>query len=145
MDHTERNQMSGFAKPSNAYASRVEDEHAADRATMCKAHECPNRWSVSTSMLCGPHAWAPSHQWPAITDEQYRLLAKRQDGAPRYREVKPMTEAEKRAAIEKLKLLARTPDDPKKWARRLKEREQSGERLSMVQQQMWREVLREHS
>ena len=56
-----------------------------------------------------------------------------------------MTEAEKRAAIEKLKLLARTPDDPKKWARRLKEREQSGERLSMVQQQMWREVLREHS
>lgn len=138
--------MSGFAKPSNSYASRIEDEHASDRETMCKANECPNRWSVSTSMLCSAHAWAPLNHWPLITNEQYRLIAERQDNsAKRYREVKPMTEAEKRAAIEKLKSLARTPDDSKHWAKRLKEREQSGEHLSIVQQKIWREVLREHT
>lgn len=42
-----------------------------DRALMCPALGCPNRWSVEgeRGRACSAHYWAASHDWPRITQE----------------------------------------------------------------------------
>lgn len=136
--------MSSFR---NQFAQQKQEEQD-DRATMCRAHECPNRWSVSEGYLCGAHAWSPPEQWHDITNEQLRLFAARQgaEQQPRYRPVSMMTEGQRRAAIAKLSQIAKGTDrDHKAWAYRLRDRERNGEQLSAVQRQMWRDALKEQS
>lgn len=135
--------MSSFR---NQFAQQKQEEHD-DRANMCRAHECPNRWSVSEGYLCSAHAYAPMDKWHDITNEQCRLFAARQgaDRQPRYRPVSLMTESQKRATIIKLSEFAKSGNrDPKLWAYKLRDRERNGEQLSGVQKQMWRAVLNEH-
>jgi len=113
-----------------------------DRDLMCKAHECPNRWSVSSQMLCGAHAWAEPRDWPSITNAQLQAFAKR--SAPVYTKlVEPMSMEEKMQAIAKLSRLASGPTDYKLWAKKLKAREVAGEVLSNLQQKAWRGALHE--
>ena len=42
---------------------------------------------------------------------------------------------------EAIKASLAEPKDPMAWAKRLREREEAGERLSAVQQEMWRDAL----
>lgn len=119
-----------------------------ERETMCRAQECPNRWSVSEGHLCSAHAWAPPEKWYDITNEQLRLFAARQgaEQQPRYRPVSVMTESQRKATIAKLAQIAKSGErDHKAWAYRLRDRERNGEQLSAVQRQMWRDVLKEQS
>jgi hypothetical protein len=109
---------------------------------MCTAHECPNRWSVSSKMLCGAHAWAEPKDWPSITNAQLQAFARR--SAPRQPEpVEPMSADQKMQAIANLRQLASAPTDYKLWAKKLKAREMSGEILSNLQQKAWRGALNE--
>ncbi|MGI9143116.1 MAG: hypothetical protein ACR2IJ_07975 [Fluviibacter sp.] len=136
--------MSSFR---NQFAQQKQEEQD-DRQTMCRAHECPNRWSVSEGYLCGAHAWEPMDKWHGITDEQHRILAAKQgaDRQTRFRPVSLMTVSQKKAAIAKLTELAKGGSrDPKRWAYTLRDRERNGEHLTSVQRQMWRDVISEHN
>jgi hypothetical protein len=128
-----------FAKP---FVKRDDDE-GSYTALLCKAHECPNRWSVSSSMLCSAHAWADPKKWSMITTGELQAFARRSAPPPPPKPVEPMTMEQKMEAVSRLRSLSVTSNDPKLWARKLKEREMAGERLSNVQQKAWREVLRE--
>lgn len=135
-----------FAKPYKPDPDRYNDEAEQDRKTMCQAHECPNRWSVAPQYLCGAHAWQETRDWPAITDEQHRLLAARQNRRkpePGYN--RPVSREEMQRARDSLRAFASGHQlDPKQWAKNLKAREKSGERLSDIQRKMWRAALHEH-
>ena len=135
-----------FAKPYKPMADRINDEADQDRKTMCQAHECPNRWSVAPQHLCSAHAWSEPHEWPRITDEQYRLMAARQNAPKREPgDARPVSREEIQRAREAIRAFAAgQQSDPKGWAKRLKAREQAGEHLSDVQRKMWRAVLHEH-
>jgi hypothetical protein len=115
-----------------------------DRDLMCKAHECPNRWSVSSQMLCGAHAWAEPKDWPSITNRELQALARR--SAPKQPDpVKLMSVEEKMEAIANLRQLSSAPTDYKLWAKKLKAREMDGEILSNLQQKAWRGALNEQN
>lgn len=135
-----------FAKPYKPMADRINEDAEQDRKTMCTAHECPNKWSVAPQYLCGAHAWSDPRDWPRITDEQYRILAAkqnspRQDGG----NARPVSRDEIQQARNSLRAFVSGKGvDHKQWARRLKEREQSGERLTDIQRKMWRAALHEH-
>jgi len=128
-----------FAKP---FIKRDDDE-GGYAALMCKAHECPNRWSVSSSMLCSAHAWADPKKWAMITTGELHAFSRRSAPPPPPKPVEPMTMEQKMEAVAKLKSLAGASIDGKLWARKLKERELAGEVLSNLQQKAWRGVLRE--
>jgi len=54
-------------------ATSARAPHDDDRALMCAANECPNRWSVlkeGDRGLCTAHAWAERSEWPAITERE---------------------------------------------------------------------------
>ena len=105
----------------------------------CTAFECPNRWSVDIGRkLCSAHAWAEPHEWAKITQGLYSASISRIK--PYQEPIKPLTEQEKREAIQRIHNLP--PVDPKKWAYKLKAREESGEHLSLVQKKAWREALK---
>lgn len=130
----------------NQLAQQRQEEND-DRQNMCRAHECPNRWSVSEGYLCSAHAWSPMEKWHDITSRQYQAITARQgaEQQPRYRPVSIMTESQKRAAIERLTQLAKGgTKDPKAWAYSLRDKERNGEQLSGMQKQMWRAVINEH-
>lgn len=136
-----------FAKPYKPMADRINDEAEQDRKTMCQAHECPNRWAVSPQHLCSAHAWSDPRDWPAITDQQYRLMAERQN-KPKSEpgQTRPVTREEMQRARDSLRAFASGQQtDHKQWAKRLKAREQAGERLSDIQRKMWRAALHEHA
>ena len=130
-----------FAKPN---IKKIEDDMAQERESQCTAHGCPNRWSISEGRLCSAHAWSNAKDWPKITDAEITKAAQRSNrkatpAAP----ARPVTEAEKRAAVESFRSLARGGTDPKHWAAKLKQRELDGEHLSLIQKRFWREALHE--
>ena len=135
-----------FAKPYKPLADRINEDADQDRKTMCQAHECPNRWSVAPQHLCSAHAWSDPHEWPRITDEQYRLMAARQNAPKRDPgEARPVSREEIQRARDALRAFAAgQQSDPKGWAKRLRDRERAGEHLSDIQRKMWRGVLNEH-
>ena len=95
---------------------------------ICSAHGCNQKWSVNTETvhrLCSYHAWEPASKWPGITESLSR------DG--------PWQLEQKRTVDTTL-----FPGDPKAWAKRLQERDQSGEHLSHTQRAMYQEALRIH-
>ena len=105
---------------------------------LCSAFECPNRWSIDMGRkLCSAHAWSDPHDWARITQEQHsaRLTAIK----PHYEPIKRFARHEKEEAIKRLHRLPKV--DAKAWAYKLREMEQSGERLSPLQKQMWRNAL----
>lgn len=135
-----------FAKPIKPFADRENDNARQERMNMCKAHECPNRWSVAPEMLCSAHAHSPPHMWPQITDEQHRHLAARSNRPQNTEPARKVTREEVDRAREALKTFMRgNQTDSKQWARNLKAREQAGEHLSDVQRKMWRAALNERN
>lgn len=136
-----------FAKPYKPLADRINEDAEQDRKTMCQAHECPNRWTVAPQHLCGAHAWADPREWPQITDQQYRLMAARQNRPkPEPGQVRPVSREEIQRARDALRAFASGHQaDPKLWAKRLKAREMAGERLTDIQRKMWRVALHEHA
>jgi len=116
-----------------------------DLDLMCRAYECPNRWSVSSQMLCGAHAWADPKNWSMITTRELQALARRSAPPPPPKPVEPMSMEEKMQAIAKLRDLASPSTDYKLWARKLKARELTGEKLSNLLQKAWRGALNEQN
>lgn len=126
---------------------RVANEAGVPQALMCIAHGCPNRWAVDKGggRLCSAHAWVDPEQWPAVTQQQQwdeteraRMLGE----PPAYAE--PMTKGQKTRIVARMREILADfgkPKDPKAWAKRLRDREQGGERLSETQRTMWRAAL----
>jgi hypothetical protein len=135
-----------FAKPIKPFADRMNDEAAHERQLMCKAHECPNRWSVAPQMLCSAHAWSQPHLWPQITDEQYKKMAERQNQPQGAEPANKVTQDEVEKARQALKNFMRgNQTDYRQWARNLKAREDAGEHLSNLQRKMWRAAINERN
>lgn len=127
---------------------RIADE-VTDRSAMCRAQHCPNRWSVDLGRgrLCGFHAWSEPHLWPRITQEQLDAQIARALYAQAARAAcQPLSRSDKRAILAGLSAVKNhAPGKPSKaWAQALRQREMQGERLSRMQQQMWRCAVVEH-
>lgn len=112
-----------------------QDDHSS---LMCKAHGCPNRWSVDKGGggLCSRHAWVDPSKWGEVTRE---MAAASSYGTPAF-EIKAISDAEKDQIWRRLSEIG-SPNDPKLWARTLQEREKRGDRLSSFQRSAWREAL----
>lgn len=91
----------------------------------CAAHGCPLRWSVDAGngRLCSYHAWTDAKQWHGITE------ALRRDGP---------------WSLQKTKEIVRDKyvGDMKGWAKRLRDRHESGEDLPLIHIQLYRAALR---
>lgn len=121
----------------------IANEVNTERTLMCIASGCPNRWTVDagSGRLCSAHAWADAKQWPSITREQQAREADRaMYGSTTRRPVRTVSKAE---ALEKLATLRiNEPKDPLDWARKLKARDEAGERLTPAQREMYQAALR---
>lgn len=127
------------------------DQHTADYAAdpvdvvgRCSADGCPNIWTTSQGMLCQwHHAEKDRHLWPYVTAELRREITDRAFAKQNEPPVNPVTLAEKKAILAKLRGLfqAKALEHPKAWAHALRDREQAGERLSLAQRTMWRAAL----
>lgn len=126
------------------FARKIEIEHDT-RDLRCRANNCPNNWSVSITHLCTAHAWVDALHWPRITQDQQNALTQRQNEK---RFESAATKASPLTSMDKKRLLRGMMDlkpsaDGRAWARKLKAREEAGEKLNLVQRKMWREALHE--
>lgn len=105
---------------------------------MCKAHGCPNRWSVDLGGggLCSRHAWVDPSKWGQVTRE---MSSEASLGYPS-EVVKELSQNEKLESLRRLQNIGRNPGLV--WAEALREREKSGERLTPFQRAAWKEALR---
>lgn len=137
--------MSSYASQRRDYAvaNQASEDFDTDAKMRCGASGCPNRWSVDggSGRLCSAHAWADAKQWPSITREQQAREADRaMYGSTTSRPVRTVSKAE---ALEKLATLRiNEPKDPLDWARKLKARDEAGERLTPAQREMYQAALR---
>lgn len=108
-----------------------------DRSLMCKAHGCPNRWSVDLGGggMCSRHAWVDPSKWGQVTREMASEASLGYPGT----EVRELTRNDKLEILRRLQNIGRNPS--RVWAEALREREQSGERLTPFQKSAWREAL----
>ena len=128
---------------------RISDDDHAERALMCCAHGCPNRWSVDgpSGRCCSAHAWAPTGHWPGITAQQndaatHRAFAAAQMSASiddAGHRTRPASPTEREAISRALQGGARARGV--QWAKRLLVREGRGDRLTLAQREMWRDAL----
>lgn len=137
--------MSSYASQRRDYAvaNQAADDFGADAKLRCGATGCPNRWTVDAGAgrLCSVHAWADPKQWPSITREQNAREADRAMYGVTTR--KPARLVSKAEALEKLETLRiNDPKDPLDWARKLKARDEAGERLTPAQREMYQAALR---
>jgi len=111
-----------------------------DLSLMCGARGCPNRWSVDggNGRLCSRHAWSQPKDWPSITESINRSPV---EAIPQSRQI---SDEEKLSILRKLEQIGAS-DDPKRWAKALKEREARGDRLSSFQRSAWREAIGERN
>jgi hypothetical protein len=113
----------------------------------CQAQGCPRKWSVDagSGRLCGAHAFADTDDWPRITEELQRSNFERQFERERVEQPEPAPKLTKEEKIEILnrlrKLVNGEAKDHRAWAKRLREREEAGEVLSLTQRKAWREAL----
>jgi hypothetical protein len=115
---------------------------------MCFAQGCPNRWSVDmgNGRLCSAHDRAEPHRWPEITQvqqwdetERARLRGEAKAELPsRFTDPVRMRAVFRRYAQK----VREREQDPLRWARRLKAREEGGEKLCLMQREAWRNALR---
>ena len=132
----------------NAFDENRDQRIAADanseRHLMCAAHGCPLRWSVNFGEpLCSVHNGYERHDWPRVTEwlqEREADEAFKRQNPPPAPAVKRLTADEKRAIGQKLRQALRA-NGGRKWAERLRDREQRGERLTDAQRAMWRQAL----
>lgn len=124
---------------------RIERQDDNDRTLMCTAHECPNRWSVNFDRpLCSAHARAEFADWSYVTNQELqKFAANQQEKKPAFRPTHNLTSQQKAKVVKELAALLRAKPDPKAWAHSLKNKEQNGEKLSILQKSMWRAALRE--
>lgn len=123
---------------------RVAADETASYGLMCAAHGCPSRWSVDPPRMCGAHAWADSHHWPQITQEQLdaetqRAMDAANPPAPQ-RFVKPDPVKLSRYLRKLADGIADAQRSPREWADRLRQREEAGDRLTPAQKDAWRSV-----
>ena len=123
-----------MAFPKFDKAEQQEDSYSP---LMCKAHGCPNRWSVDLGGggLCSRHAWVDASKWGQVTQE---MASETSFGAPAEM-VRELSKSDKLEILRRLQNLGRNPN--RVWAEALREREQSGERLTPFQKSAWREAL----
>lgn len=116
---------------------KTEQQEDSYSPLMCKAHGCPNRWSVDLGGggMCSRHAWVDPSKWGQITRE---MASEASLGYPAA-SVKEYSQSEKVEILRRLQNLGRNPN--RVWAEALREREQSGERLTPFQKSAWREAL----
>lgn len=118
------------------------------QALFCQAQGCPYKWSVDAGngRLCGEHAFAEPREWPVITEELQRRYFERQFDEEAQAKAPPattLTWAQKREILDQLReTLSSETKDHRVWAKRLREREEAGETLSLTRRQAWREALR---
>ena len=130
---------------------RVANESTQDRALMCSANGCPNRWSVTggdNGTCCSAHAWSDTRYWPQITQEQLDAQTDRAlKLAARAYQPEPVPNVRRlRAELAMLgNALRGAMQNPRAWAHRLKAREEAGEKLNDRQSKAWREVVGESS
>ena len=137
-----RQQFGG--KYDQVVADEVNKDAEERKALRCQAHGCPMPWSSDFGMgrLCRWHSGKPTHEWPEIT--QFTIQKKELDARERDQQ-RELERGERYADPERLaKIIAMLGNkpDPLDWARRLKAREESGEKLSMNQKQAWRKALK---
>ena len=130
-----------FIQPSRA--DKLHDDMTAEKSLMCRATECPQRWSVGPQNLCSAHAWADPKEWPAITDRLLREFSKQTENRPE-QDYPELSLSQKREILTSLSGVIKGQKDHKAWAKRLRDREANGEHLSSIQKAAWREALREH-
>lgn len=122
----------------------IADDHLGNSSLSCAAHGCQLNWSVDFGgpKLCDYHHGKDMHLWPRITQEVQDMVAARASRS--IRESVRLSEADKRAVIERLKRSVREfgagPKNPKEWADTLHRRDEEGERLTQAQRTMWREA-----
>ncbi|NDD52642.1 hypothetical protein EBZ39_01975 [bacterium] len=116
---------------------------------LCSAFECPMEWSVDKGMkLCSHHAWSESHDWPKITEwlkskvvmgtlETFKGKIEQSGYLP----LDPYKKTPQKTIKDVLEAF-KAPKDPKAWAHKLKNREETGQKLSVIQKKAWREALR---
>jgi hypothetical protein len=120
-----------------------------DAGLMCAAHGCPNLWCVDAGngQLCSAHAWSDPSRWPEITqvqqwNETERARMRGQDPAP--------STSRRTTDPQRLRVLLRRyadhvrarEQDPKRWARKLRAREEATpELVNDTQRAMWRAAL----
>lgn len=128
-----------FVKPD---VKPLEKEDTELQQTMCQAHGCPHRWIINDAKgkLCRWHHYADPMDWPGITSEL--RMGKTPVPGKRSEHVVPMT-PERQRAMEELKNFMRGSNKmDRSWAKKLKEREEAGDHLSVVQKQLWRDALK---
>lgn len=117
-----------------AYAKSDDTDTQGESLLMCRAHGCPNRWSVDIGGgLCSRHAWVEPAKWGEVTRS---MTSESAFGVKEAREAADRTRFE---IVRKAYAKAREP--AKAWAEALRDREESGERLSLYQKACWREAL----
>lgn len=89
----------------------------------CSAHGCPLKWSIEPGRLCSYHfSEIEPTKWPAITDELQRIGPWQLTKSPTPK-------------------LNNYIGDPKGWAKRLRDMDDSGEKLGTIHRQMYKEAL----
>ncbi len=124
-----------------AWQDRAAVDDAFDAQNLnCAARGCPNRWSVDygEGKVCSAHGWQDKHNWPAITQEQQRIVT---DIVMARSKPKPKPPTVSRdEAMAKLRSFS-IGHKGKAWAHELEDREMAGEVLTKAQRDMWRAAL----
>lgn len=129
-------------------AWQKQEAEPEDNNSLCSAHGCPMEWTIETgARLCSYHAWDESREWPRITQG---LKSRAVMGTlPTFVKAQQRRSADtgvrftEKQKIEALKMLrSMKTQDPKAWAYKLRDREQSGEHLSAIQSSFWKAVLK---
>lgn len=129
------NKPGGFVKPST---SCHDTDNKSERGAMCRAHECPNRWTVGPACLCSAHAWADPDDWPMITVKQQKLLQQKQNEKKenaKPSKLRSATPEEMQRIRQVLSGLKARNKDHKAWMHYWQERAKSGEPLTPMQRQ----------
>jgi len=113
----------------------------------CSAEGCPMDWDIESSRLCSKHHWASdTRDWPEITRVLKEKLADsaiardRRESEPK--KPYPSFEERKRILAKAMTALS-APRDMKGWAKRLKARHKSGDRLTPFQTEAYKKALGE--
>lgn len=121
-----------------------------DRALMCTAVGCPNRWTcdMGRGRLCSWHDRADPRLWPQITQEQLDAETERAQAAQWERPAAPPTRADVprlRAELAKLADGIRvSQQQPRAWVSRLLRRERDGFVLTPASREMVRTAAGAH-
>ena len=112
---------------------RIADDASSDNRLMCSARNCQNLWSTSDGNLCRWHADAPPNRWPEVTEHMHGLITQRIIERDRPQDAPFVSAAEKRAILNKLRIVMTKPRDERLWLERLREKHRQGDSMSAMQ------------